>query len=201
MGSKLSGPTEPTAAAGHLSPDGYWWWDGTRWVPTQAQQRMAPTMAAPRRRPVPWLRISAGSAAIAGVVAILVAAILPYGSFPGVNGGPSTTSSIFNGGYAGAGWNIPEPVFAMLAGATAATIVFIGISRVAQAISAGVLIAVGLQSTTMWASYFGAALTSGSVEAGGVIGVVAGLIMFIAGLLALAALAMQPAAEPAAPGV
>lgn len=198
VGSELSGQTEPTAAAGHLSPDGYWWWDGTRWVPAQAQPSLAPFAPVAPRRPVPWFRIAAGSTAVVGVVATLVGCILPYGTFRDPSGGPTTTSSIFNGGYAGAGWNIPEPVLAMLAGAAAATIVFIGLGRVAQAISAGVLIAVGLQTTTMWASYFGSAVTNGSAEAGAVIGVIGALLMFIAGLLALAALAIQPAGEPSA---
>lgn len=198
VGPDLSGQTGPTAPAGQLSPDGYWWWDGTRWVPTQAQQQMAPMVEAAPRRRVPWLRISAGSTAIAGVIATLVGAILPYGTFRDPNGGPTTTSSVFNGGFAGAGWDVPEPVFAILAGATAATLIFIGINRVAQAISAGMLIAVGLQTATMWAGYFGISATAGSPEAGGVIGVVGALLVFIGGLLALAALAMQPAAEPAA---
>jgi hypothetical protein len=199
VGPELSGQTEPTSAAGHLSPDGYWWWDGTRWVPTLAQQQLAPMTAAAPRRPVPWLRISAGSTAISGVVATLVASILPYGTFRDPTGGPTTTSSIFSGGFAGAGWDVPEPVFAMLAGAAAATLVFIGINRLAQAISAGVLIAVGLQTATMWAAYFGLAATDGSPEAGGLIGVVGAALMFIGGLLALAALATtaEPAPQPA----
>lgn len=200
VGRKLSGHTGPTAPAGQLSPDGYWWWDGTSWVPTQAQQQMPPLVAAAPRRPVPWLRISAGSMAIAGVIATLVASILPYGTFQYSNGGPTTTSSIFNGGYSGAGWNIPEPVFVMLAGAAAATIVFIGLSRLAQAISSGTLIALGLQTTMMWASYFGAAVSNGSLEAGAVIGVIGALLLFVGGLLALAALAVQKPAEPAPPG-
>jgi hypothetical protein len=196
---ELSGHTEPTAAAGHLSPDGYWWWDGTRWVPAQAQQQPAPVMAAAPGRPVPWLRIAAGTTAIAGVIATVVACILPYGTFRDPSGGPTATYSIFSGGFAGAGWDVPEPVFAILAGAAAATLVLIGINRVAQAISAGALIAIGLQTTTMWAAYFGVAGTDGSPEAGGLIGVVGALLMFIGGLLALAAVATEaePATQPA----
>lgn len=150
----------------------------------------------PPRQPLPWLRIFAGSTAVLGVIATFVAALVPYGTFPDPNGGPTTTSSIFNGGFSGAGWDIAEPVFAILAGIVAATFVFLGINRAVQAVSAGVLIAVGAQTATMWAAYFGLAGTDGSPGAGAVIGVVGAVLMFVGGLLALAGLfSVRPAGE------
>jgi hypothetical protein len=196
----VSGQTEPSAAPGHLSPDGYWWWNGSEWVPVaQAQPQPPQPGAAAPPRPVPWMRIAAGATAVVGAVATLVACLLPYGTFPDPSGGPTTTSSIFNGGFAGAGWDVPEPVFAILAGVVSATLVFIGINRTVQAISAGVLLAAGIQSAMMWIAYYGLASTDGSAEAGGVVGVAGGVLLFVAGLLVLAGLFTQPeSATPAA---
>jgi hypothetical protein len=130
-----------------------------------------------------------------GAAATLVACVLPYGTFPDPSGGPATTSSVFNGGFAGAGWNVLEPVFVILAGMVAAALVLIGINRVVQALSAGLLVAVGAQSSTMWAAYFGLATVNGRAGAGGVVGIIGGLLLFVAGLIALAGLfTRQPAA-------
>jgi hypothetical protein len=178
----LSIQSEPAAPAVQLSPDGYWWWDGTNWQP------VAQPPARTARRRLPWLRIAAGTTAVVGSVATLVASVLPYGTFIDSNGGPTTTSSIFNGGFAGAGWDIVEPVFVILVAVVAATLVFIGINRPAQAVSAGLLIAVGGQAATMWAAYFGLATIDGSAGAGGVIGILGSLLIFIGGLIALAGL-------------
>lgn len=199
----LSGQTEPAAAAGHLSPDGYWWWNGSAWVPVaQAQPQFAPPVAARPRRPLPWMRISAGAAAIVGVIATLVGCIIPYGTFPDPNGGPTTTSSIFSGGFSGAGWDIPEPVFVMLAAAAAATLVLVGMSRLIQGIAAGLLIGVGAEAAMMWAAYLGLAATDGSPEVGGIIGAVGAVLILVAGLLVLATVfSRQPAVESTTPAV
>lgn len=195
----------PAAAGGHLSPDGYWWWNGSQWVPVaQAQPQPQapygfPATPARVRRPLPWLRLSAGAMAVLGVVATLVASIIPYGTFPDPSGGPATESSIFSGGFTGAGWDIPEPLIVILAGVVAAALVFIGINRLVEGIAAGALLALGLQSSLMWISYYGLAASDGSAEAGGLIGVVGGVLMLIGGLLALANLMTTRAApEPAA---
>jgi hypothetical protein len=206
LSTQQTGPGSPGV---QLSPDGYYWWDGTRWVPVgqpvqPAQPAYLPYPATfgppPPRRPVPWLRIIAGASAVVGVIATLVACIVPYGTFPDPNGGPTTTSSIFNGGFSGAGWDIAEPVFAILAGLAAAILVLVGINRLVEALAAGALIAVGAQTATMWAAYYGLAGTDGSPEAGGVIGVAGAVLMFVGGLLALAALfSARPATEAATP--
>jgi hypothetical protein len=207
----LSSPqTGPGSPGVQLSPDGYYWWDGTRWVPVAQPAQPAqpayphyqPVFGPPPmpRRPVPWLRVIAGASAVVGVIATLVACIVPYGTFPDPNGGPTTTSSIFSGGFSGAAWDIAEPVFAILAGLAAAILVLVGINRMVQALAAGALIAVGAQTATMWAAYYGLAGTDGSPEAGGVIGVAGAVLMLVGGLLALAALfSARPAAEAATP--
>jgi hypothetical protein len=206
-----SQPTGPGSPGVQLSPDGYYWWDGTRWVPVAQPAQPAqlayphyqPTFGPPPpRRPVPWLRVIAGASAVVGVIATLVASIVPYGTFPDPNGGPTTSSSIFSGGFSGAGWDIAEPVFAILAGLAAAILVLIGINRLVQAIAAGALIAIGTQTATMWAAYYGLAGTDGSPEAGGVIGVAGAVLIFVGGLLALAALfSARPPAEAATPAI
>src|SRR5207302_9386406 len=95
---------------------------------------------------LPWLRISAGIAAIAGTVATLVACIVPYGSFSDASGGATTSSSIFNGGFAGAGWDMPEPIFVIVAGAVASILVLVLAGRVVQAIANGLLLVLGLHA-------------------------------------------------------
>ena len=151
---------------------------------------------------MPWLRISAGIAAIAGTIATLVACIVPYGSFPDPNGGPTTSSSIFNGGFAGAGWDMPEPIFVIVAGAVASILVLVLAARVIQAIATGLLLVLGLQTAAMWLAFVGLAGSGGSVQPGGIIGLVGAMLLLIGGLLALAAvLTTPPPAEPATPEV
>jgi hypothetical protein len=147
------------------------------------------------------MRISVGAAAIAGVIATLVGCVIPYGTFPDPNGGPTTTSSIFSGGFSGAGWDIPEPVFVMLAAAVGAALVLIGLSRVIQGIAAGLLVGVGAQAATMWAAFLGLAATDGSPAAGGIIGAAGAVLILVAGLLALAIVLSRPpvVAETPAP--
>src|SRR5919108_5851488 len=122
-----SGQTEPAAAAGHLSPDGYWWWNGAQWVPVAEAQQPQPAPRAPAapRDPATWLRIFAGVIGIVGALAMLVACVVPYGRFPDPSGGPATTSSILNGGFSGAGWDTPEPVFAIVLGTVASALLLI----------------------------------------------------------------------------
>jgi hypothetical protein len=162
-----------------------------------------PTLRAPRgpRKPLPWLRISAGVAAILGTTATLIGCILPYGSFPDPNGGATTSSSIFSGGFVGAGWDIPEPVLVIILAAVAASLVLAGINRAVQLISAGLLLAMGAQTATMWAAYVGLAASQGQVEAGGLVGLGGAALLLIGGALALVNLAWgtpQTAETPAA---
>ena len=194
----MSASLQPPSPAGQLSPDGFWWWDGARWVPV-AQPQSPPTLPRAPRARLPWLRISAGVAAIAGTIATLVACIVPYGSFSDPSGGPTTSSSIFNGGFVGAGWDMPEPIFVVVAGAVASILVLVFAGRVVQAIATGLLLVLGLQTATMWLAYVGLAGSEGSVQPGGIIGLVGAMLLLVGGLLALAALlTATPAAEPAA---
>jgi hypothetical protein len=194
----VSASPQPPAPAGQLSPDGFWWWDGTRWLPVAqpVYQQPQPAPRTPRPRP-PWLKTTAGVAAIAGTVATLVACVVPYGAFPDPSGGPTTSSSIFNGGFVGAGWDMPEPVFVIVVGVVAAILVLALTNKAVQAISTGLLLAAGAQTATMWLAYVGLAGSEGSVQPGGVIGLVGALLLLIAGLLALANLLMQPTTTPA----
>ena len=199
----MSVSPQPPSPAGQLSPDGFWWWDGRQWLPV-AQPQYQPRPAVPKApgARLPWLRISAGVAAIAGTIATLVACIVPYGSFPDPNGGPTTSSSIFNGGFAGAGWDMPEPIFVIVAGAVASILVLVLAARVIQAIATGLLLVLGLQTAAMWLAFVGLAGSGGSVQPGGIIGLVGAMLLLIGGLLALAAvLTTPPPAEPATPEV
>ena len=147
---------------------------------------------------MPWLRISAGVAAIAGTIATLIACIVPYGSFSDPSGGATTSSSIFNGGFVGAGWDMPEPIFVVVAGGVASILVLVFAGRVVQAIATGLLLVLGLQTATMWLAYVGLAGSEGSVQPGGIIGLVGAMLLLVGGLVALAALLTAP--PPAEPG-
>lgn len=189
----MSGQTEPAAAAGHLSPDGYWWWNGAEWVPaTGAQPQPPPYEPAAPRATGAWVRNVAGVLGLVGALAMLVACIVPYGTFPDPSGGPATTSSIFSGGFTGAAWDIPEAVVAILLGLVAAPLLLLGISRTVQGLSAGMLLAAGVQSTMMWLAYVGLASTDGSAGAGGIIGIAGAWLMVIGGVMGLVGLAWRP---------
>jgi hypothetical protein len=137
--------------------------------------------------------MAGGITAIVAAGALLAACIVPYASYPDGNGGTST-SSIFNGGYQGAGWQIPEPLFVVLAALAAAIVVMVVSSRTVRAVGAGALVAMGLQTLTMWISYTGTAIAGGRIGPGSVIGLTGSVVLLVGGALALAGLFMVPAA-------
>jgi len=122
------------------------------------------------------------------------ACIFPYAYDS--NGSPS----IFNGAFVGDAWFIAEPVTVVLGGLIAAILVMIGINRTTGALSAGALVALGVQSTTMWAGYMGIAANQGRIGPGSIIGVVGGVLLIAGGSLALTAVVTerlkQAPAEP-----
>jgi len=167
-----------------------WRWDGMRWVPVSSSQPLASGPARSR----PWIAIAGGASSIVAVILQFSACIFPYAYYS--DGSPS----IFNGAFAGDAWFIAEPVTVVLGGLIAAILVMIGINRTTGALSAGALVALGVQSTTMWAGYMGIAANQGRVGPGSIIGVVGGALLIAGGSLALTAVVTerlkQAPAEP-----
>jgi len=187
----MSAPGE----VGRLSPDGLWRWDGARWVPTRAAQAPNAMGASAGRRP--WAALTGAIVSIASAAVLLAACFFPYGYYSDGNGG-TYSSSIFNGGYAGAGWQIPEPLFVVLA-AIAAAIVVLAVRGIVRGVASGALVALGLQTLMMWITYAGTAVSGGRIGPGSWIGLAGSLALLMGGMLALIGLFMEPPARSADP--
>jgi hypothetical protein len=175
---------------GQLSPDGLYWWDGVRWVPT-AGAIPQPILAAPGLPPGARLALAGGVVAILGAVVIIVACVIPFAHYTD-NTSPSSPS-IVNPGYPGALWYAVEPGGVILF-AIAAGVALIALrSRISRALMTGALMAFGAQTALMFASYAGAAVAGPSeqVGPGGPIGVLGGLAIMVGGALAAASLGVR----------
>jgi hypothetical protein len=165
-------------------------------VPTGTAEFIAPPRAP--RTPRSWAALAGGITSIVASAVLLAACFFPYGSFPDGNGG-TTNSSIFNGNYQGSGWQIPEPLFVVLA-AIAAAIVLMAVSvRIVRALATGALLALGLQTLMMWIAFIGTAISAGRVGPGGLIGIAGAIVLLVGGLVALASLFLAAAEKPSRP--
>jgi hypothetical protein len=165
---------------GDLSPDRLWRWDGGKWVP---EVTVAPPTSGPARRHS-WLAITGGVTAMLAAVLTVVASALPYVHYTDSNS-PSTVS-IFNSGYAPSTWFALEPVGVALLAFAAGVVLVAWMSGLARAVAAGALIALGAQTFLMFAGYVLLAATSTSAQhgPGGFVGLLAGLLLFAAGVTA-----------------
>lgn len=123
---------------------------------------------------------------------LLAACFFPYGSFSDGNSG-TINSSIFNGNYQGSGWQIPEPLFVVLAALAAAIVVMAVSVRIVRAVATGALIALGLQTLAMWITFIGTAISGGRIGPGGLIGIAGSIVLLVGGLVALTSLFLSPA--------
>jgi len=96
----------------------------------------------------------------------------------------------------GAGWQIPEPLFVVLA-ATAAAIVVLAVRGTVRGVASGALVALGLQTLMMWITYAGTAISGGRIGPGSWIGLAGSLALLVGGMLALIGLFMEPPARGA----
>ena len=165
---------------GELSPDRLWRWDGDKWVPAGAFAAPAPGAARPRS----WLAIAGAATAMLAGVLIVVACALPYVHYTDSTS-PSTVS-IFNPGFSPSIWFALEPVGVALVAFAAGVVLVASVSRMPQAVAAGALIALGVQTFLMFAGYVLLAATSASAQQGpgGFVGLLAGLLLFAAGVTA-----------------
>lgn len=177
--------------AEQISPDGLYRWDGVRWVP-RAGVIPAPVPAAPPAAPGTRFAVAGAVVAFVGAAVIVVACALPYATYTDPSVSP-TTPSIFNPGYPGALWYAVEPVTVDVVGVVAGVLLIALRGRVARALAAGVLLALGVQTFVLFVGYVGAAATGPSERAaiGGAIGIVGGLAIAFAGTLAAASLTVK----------
>ena len=166
---------------GRLSSDGLWRWDGAQWLPTSTPGQMPAPVAA---RPLP--AIAGGIVAVLAPPFILAGCILPYVNWTDTSNG--ATSSIFNAGYSGGFWFAVEPIAVILCALPAAIVLIAVKHRVARAVAAGVLLAFGLQTITMFAGYSLGELSFGRIGPGGPVGTAGGTILFTGGALGLGSL-------------
>jgi hypothetical protein len=167
---------------GDLSPDRLWRWDGSSWMPTGTSVPPLQPSGSSRRRP--WPAIAAGVIAMLAGVLILIASELPYVHYTDSTN-PSSVS-IFNTGFAPSNWFALEPVGVALLALAAGVVLVASTSRLLRAIASGALIASGPQSLLMFAGYVLLAATSASAQTGpgGFVGLLAGLLLFAAGVTA-----------------
>jgi hypothetical protein len=180
-----------TALAEQISPDGFYRWDGVRWVP-RAGVIPAPVPAAPPASPGLRYAVAGAVAAFVGAIVVILACALPYATLTG-NAVSNPTPSIFNPGYSGGLWFAVEPVVVAALGIVAGVLLIALRGRVPRALAAGVLLALGVQTIVLFAGYVGSSAggESEQVGIGGAIGVVGGLAMAFGGTLAAVSLAVK----------
>jgi hypothetical protein len=170
------------------------------------QQTMA---ARPVPAPPPWItptpvsRIGAGppdglrlaTGVVTGVGAILViwACALPDLYVPN---GDRTSFSIFNSGAAGDLWFAVEPVaVAVLAAAAALITMRAGRSARTRLLASGILVGFGVQTSFLFAGYEFYVRSPDHAGPGGAVGILGGLLVLVAGLIAAAS--RPPSTAPA----
>jgi hypothetical protein len=182
---------QATNSPEHISPDGLWRWDGMRWTPTgvaaatPVHAAQEATTGARRSR----LGILGGAIAVLGLPAILAACIVPYIYWSDTSNG--ATSSVFDLGNQSGLWYAAEPVAVMTFGLAAAILLMAWPNRVARAVTAGLLVAFGLQTVTMFLGYAFGDLSFGRMGPAGPIGAVGGLLVFAGGALGVGSLFMR----------
>lgn len=131
-------------------------------------------------------------AAFVGAVAIIVACAFPYANITD-NSVSQTTPSIFNPGYPGALWYAVEPVAVAALGIVAGVILIALRGRIARALAAGALVALGAQTFLLFVGYVGSSASGPSERAaiGGAIGLAGALVVAIGGALAAVSLAVK----------
>ena len=185
----------PTPSAGQVSPDGMWRWDGQRWVLTAAAMPqptpyMAPAVASATASPYAppgtastgtrsWLAIGGAIAGLLGTPLIFVGCIVPYVYWNDTSRGAS--ASIFDMSSGPGFWYAIEPAIVILLILVAGIVAIALPSKTVRALAAGLLVAVGLQTFTMFMGYTFGELSYGHIGAGGPLGALGGLMAFFGG--------------------
>lgn len=129
------------------------------------------------------LRIAGAALAAAGAGLIIWACALPYLTIPGSSG--QTSFSLFNSGGGNTWWYVAEPVGVAAIGIAAALIVLLANhSARLRSTAAGVLIGFGIQTVLLFAGYRFAFRSPDHAGPAGTVGMLAGIVLLAAGLLA-----------------
>jgi len=167
--------------------------------PVGGEQQTMPPRPAPV--PPPWagpapvarvspdrpdgLRLTAAIVTGVGAILIVWACALPDLHIPPGNG--RTSFSIFNSGAAGDLWFAVEPVGVAIIGVAAALIIMLA-NRSARMrlVATGVLFGFGLQTILLFAGYEFYVRSPNHAGPGGAVGILGGLLLLVAGLIAAA---------------
>lgn len=170
------------------------WGSGStqQWGAGQAQQwgAQAPAypVAARRQGSTSGAAIAGGVIAIVGALGIIGACALPVTTNTfgiGSNGG---SVSLFKElGTGTAWWYLVEPIGVAVLAVLAGVIVMVSRSRVLPVIAAGVLIGFGIQTAFLFLGYWRGFGNGGHAGPAGIVGILAGVLLIAAGLVAGAA--------------
>ena len=167
--------------------------------PVGGEQQTMPPRPAPV--PPPWagpapvarvspdrpdgLRLTTAIVTAVGAILIVWACALPDLHIPPGNG--RTSFSIFNSGGGGDLWFAVEPVGVAIIGiATALIIMLANRSARMRLVAAGVLIGFGIQTILLFAGYEFYVRSPDHAGPGGAVGILGGLLLLVAGLIAAA---------------
>ena len=170
----------------HLSPDGLFRWDGTRWVPNTGAT--ATSMQS-------WLATTGAITAITAVFVIIAGCVLPYVRYTEATPGYSQTASVFNGGFPGAWGNVPEPVLVIVFALAASVLIIAWANRTARAFASGALVVMGAQTLMLFIGYAAAGAGNGVLKSGGFVGMFGSFLLFVGGAISAASLLTRAAAE------
>jgi hypothetical protein len=121
-----------------------------------------------------------------GAIAIITACALPYVHYTDSSAGPTLSPSVFNSGFAPSNGFAAEPIGVALLAIVAGVVLVVWTNRIPQAIASGVLLAYGAQTFLLFVGYVLLAVASPSAQLGpgGIVGMFAGLLLFVGGLAA-----------------
>ncbi len=129
---------------------------------------------------------SGGVLAILGALTIIAACALPYLHYKNSPGSPldPASPSVFIPGFGPSMWFAAEPVGVAILAFAAGIALMEWTSRRTRAIAAGVLLAYGAQTFLLFVGYVALAVGDPSAELrpGGVVGMFAGVLLFVGGL-------------------
>jgi len=141
--------------------------------------------AVPKRGSTSGPAIAGGVIAIVGALAIIGACALPVTTNTFGFGSNSGSISLFKElGTGSARWYLVEPIGVAVLGVLAGIIVMVSRSRVLPVIAAGVLIGFGIQTVFLFLGYWRGFGNGEHAGPAGIVGILAGLLLAVAGLVA-----------------
>jgi len=183
-----AGGTEQTAGGGPAQQ----WGSGPaqQWgTGQQGQQWGAPAPAYPgavrQQGSTSSPAIAGGVIAIVGALAIIGACALPVTTNTFGFGGTGGSVSLFKElGTGTAWWYLVEPIGVAVLALVAGVIVIVSRSRLLPVVAAGVLIGFGIQTVFLFLGYWRGFGNGEHAGPAGVVGILAGLLLVVAGLMA-----------------